>query len=74
MSEKYAKETVHCKRVFVVTELSNTDAIDFFDQKRSVRYSRMLVLTELVVSGAKCNFHKCRMCLNDEKFKCALII
>ena len=47
------KETVCYKWLLVVTELLNI-AVNDFDAKKSVRYSRVLV-TEVVVSGSQCS-------------------
>ena len=44
---KDAKETTHCKWVLVVTELLNI-ALNDFNAKKSVPYSRVPVVTELV--------------------------
>ena len=52
--EKHAKETARCRWVFVVTELLNIAANDYA-AKKSARYSRVLVVTELVISGTQCN-------------------
>ena len=41
--------------MLIVTELFNI-AVNGFDAKKS-RYKRVLVVTELVVSGTKCNTH-----------------
>ena len=51
---KDAKETVHYKWVLVVTNFLNI-AVNYFDAKKSVRCSRVLILTEFVVSGTQCN-------------------
>ena len=40
---------VHYKRLLVVTELFNI-AVNDFDAQKSARYSRVLLVTELVVS------------------------
>ena len=40
--------------VLVATELLNI-AVNNFDAKKSARCSRMVVVTELVVSGTQCN-------------------
>ena len=42
------------KGVFIVTELFNI-AVNNFDAKKSARCSRVLVVTELVISGTQCN-------------------
>ena len=52
-----------CRRVLVVTKLSNI-ALNDFDAKESVRCKQLLVVTELVVSGTQCKgrkifAHKC---------------
>ena len=54
---KVAKVTVRSKRVFVVTKLSNIAVNDFqeFDVKKAARYSCVLVVTKLAVSGTQCN-------------------
>ena len=41
-----------CLWVFIATEFNIT--VDFLDAKKFVRYSQVLVLTELVVSGTQC--------------------
>ena len=52
---KRCKETVRYKWVLVVTEPINI-AVNYFDIKKSARCSRVLVVTELVVSSTRCNF------------------
>ena len=47
-------ETARCKHVFIVNEIFNI-AVDDLEDKKSPRFSRVLVVTELVVSGTKCN-------------------
>ena len=47
------KETTRYKWVLDVKELFNV-AVDYFYAKKSAHYSRMLVVTELVVSGTQC--------------------
>ena len=49
------EKTAHCKWVLFVTELPNI-ALNNFDAKKSARCSRVLIVTELVVSGTQCNF------------------
>ena len=49
--EKDAKEAACCKWVLVVTKVS----VNNFDVKKSTRFSQVLVVTELVVSGTQCN-------------------
>ena len=51
--QKDVKESVRSKQVFLVTELFNT-AVNEFDAKKSAHFSRVLVITELVVSGSQC--------------------
>ena len=48
-AHKDAKETVRCKWMLVETELFNIVVSDF-DAKKSTRYRRVPVLTELVAS------------------------
>ena len=48
-----AKETARYKWVLVVTELF-TIAVNDFDANKSIHYSGMLFVTELVVSGIQC--------------------
>ena len=52
--QKMAKETARYKWVLVIDELFNM-AVNDFDGKKSAPYSRVLVVTELVVSGTQCN-------------------
>ena len=42
------------KKLLVVTKLFNI-AVNYFDAKKSACYSRILVVTELVVSGIQCS-------------------
>ena len=49
-----AKKTARCRGVLIVTELLNI-AVNYFDGKKSTLRSRVLVVTELVVSGTQCN-------------------
>ena len=51
--QKDAKETVRYKWVLVVTDHFNM-AVNDFDSEQSACYSRMLVVTELVLSGIQC--------------------
>ena len=45
-----AKETARYKWVFVVTKHFNI-AVNYFDAKKSVRYSQVLVVNELLLAG-----------------------
>ena len=47
------KETVRYKWVLVVTKLFNM-VVNDFDAKQSSRYSQVLVVNELVLSGTQC--------------------
>ena len=49
--EKCKKNPIHCKQVLVVTELNHLDA------KKSGHPNRVLVVTELVVSGTQVYFN-----------------
>ena len=40
--------------MLIVTELFNI-AVNYFDAKKSAHYSRVLFVTELVVSGTHCS-------------------
>ena len=42
--------------MFIVTKLFNI-AVNYFDAKKSARYSRMLFVTKLVVRGTQCTVH-----------------
>ena len=53
-AKKDAKETAHCKRKLFVTKLFNI-VVNDFDANKSARYSRVLVVTELVVSEIQCS-------------------
>ena len=49
--QKDAKETARCKWVLVVFNI----AVNEFDTNKSGRYSRMLVVTELVENENRCS-------------------
>ena len=52
---KRCKRNCSFKWVLTATELFNI-AVNLFDAKKSARYSLVLVVTELVVSGTHCNY------------------
>ena len=61
------KETACCKRVLIVTELVNIKGNDF-DAKKSVRYSWVLVVTELLVCETQCICFQCILKLLNNSF------